>query len=1198
MINKIAGFELRYQIGSPVFIACFAIFFLLAFAGVTIDQVQVGSSGAVNVNSPHAIATNVLIFSLFGLFIPTAFLVSGILRDASFKTEDMFFTTSVKEKDYLLGRFIGGFIVTLLAFASVPAAVMIGAAMPWLDPDNVGPFVPAHYLYHFFVFGALNLLVAGLVMFTVANLTRSNIATYTALVGLLILYFVGLSFADQPELRQTAALLDPFGFNTYNEATRYWTPAEQNVQTPALEGVLLYNRLIWLGAAAALFVLNLFLFSFRRGSGVALGRKKARAAEAPFVPQRIELPRTTPDLSARAARTQFSARVWFEVKGVVLNVAFWVLLALGVLNSIGGLVFNTSLYGTPNYPVTRIMVDTLLGSFSLVPIAVVVYYAAELLWRERNVGFSDIVDATPTPSWAFLFPKFIAMSLVILGLVSVSMLTAIVVQVSRGYTNLELGQYGMRLLFDFGLPFTLLAALSFFAQIVTNNRWLGMLAFILYFIASLVMNNLGFEHNLYQYAGGTNGPYSDMNGYGHFLGISAWHLLYWGAVSAFLLVVSYLLWNRGALTSIGARIARIPAAATPAAVAAIAASLIVAAGSGVWIYYNTVVRNEYVTQKESERRLAEFEKAYRARLENLPQPKIVDVSIDVDIYPRERRYEARGAYVLRNKTDTPIDTVWTDYGQAATIRSQALEGAEIVERDDLYKIYAWKLATPLAPGETRRLDFEVAVLNPGFRNSGNTTTVNYNGTFFNNNEAMPSIGFSRAALLQDKQARRRQGLEPIDRAFPLEDQTKWGENYLGNDADFVTFRSTVSTTPDQIAVAPGYLQREWTENGRRYFEYAMDAPILNFYAWLSADYEVVEDQWNDVKLQVFHHQGHDYNVARMIESMKESLDYFSENFSPFQHRQMRIMEFPAYATFAQSFPNTVPYSEAIGFIADLRDPEDIDYVYYVTAHEVAHQWWAHQVMSANVQGGTMLVETFSQYAALMVMKREYGEEHMRRFLKYELDSYLSDRGAEDIGEQPLYRVENQPYIHYRKGAVVMYALQDYVGEDVVNRAMRRLIELRGFRSDPYATTLDFLKILREEAGPEHEQLIADLFERIVLFDLKIEKAEARSLADGSWSVAIDVAAKRFVADETGAQVEEPIDIAADIGVFTESPDKVRSGDAHVLFREKRRIDQDKVRIEMTVKEKPAFVGVDPYSKLIDRNSDDNLMKVDIVEGDG
>ena len=142
-------------------------------------------------------------------------------------------------------------------------------------------------------------------------------------------------------------------------------------------------------------------------------------------------------------------------------------------------------------------------------------------------------------------------------------------------------------------------------------------------------------------------------------------------------------------------------------------------------------------------------------------------------------------------------------------------------------------------------------------------------------------------------------------------------------------------------------------------------------------------------------------------AMKASLDYCSANFSPYQFRQLRIVEFPAYANFAQSFANTIPYSEAIGFILDTTDPDKIDMVTYVTAHEIAHQWWAHQVIGADMQGMTMLSETLAQYSALMVMEKMYGPEQIRRFLKFELDRYLRGRGGEMIEEVPLARVENQ-----------------------------------------------------------------------------------------------------------------------------------------------------------------------------------------------
>ena len=84
------------------------------------------------------------------------------------------------------------------------------------------------------------------------------------------------------------------------------------------------------------------------------------------------------------------------------------------------------------------------------------------------------------------------------------------------------------------------------------------------------------------------------------------------------------------------------------------------------------------------------------------------------------------------------------------------------------------------------------------------------------------------------------------------------------------------------------------------------------------------------------------------------------------------------------------------------------------------------------------METMAQYSALMVMKAMNGEDKIRRFLKYELDRYLSARGGEAIEELPLNRVENQPYIHYRKGAVVMYLLQDRLGEDRVNAMLASL----------------------------------------------------------------------------------------------------------------------------------------------------------------
>ncbi|HPI71371.1 MAG TPA: M1 family aminopeptidase, partial [Tenuifilaceae bacterium] len=349
---------------------------------------------------------------------------------------------------------------------------------------------------------------------------------------------------------------------------------------------------------------------------------------------------------------------------------------------------------------------------------------------------------------------------------------------------------------------------------------------------------------------------------------------------------------------------------------------------------------------------------------------------------------------------------------------------------------------------------------------------------------------------------------------------------------WIEWEATVSPKEGQIAIAPGRLVRDWVENGRHYFHYKMDRPILNFYAFLSADYEVLADRWNDVDLKVYYHKGHEYNIDKMMEAMKASLDYFTKNYSPFQHKELRIVEFPRYSSFAQSFPTTIPYSESIGFIANLEDEEDIDYVYYVTAHEIAHQWWAHQVVGGNVQGATLMSEALAQYSALMVMEKRYGKDQMRKFLKHELDNYLRGRRTEMEKEQPLILCENQNYIHYNKGSVVMYALQDYIGEENVNAALAAYLEDWAYKEPPFSTSEHFMEYIYGHTPDSLRYLVHDMFEAITVYDIKAKEAEMEQLEDGRYRVTLTGDVQKFYADSLGNETLAPLNDWIDVGVMT------------------------------------------------------------------
>ncbi|MFC7333191.1 M1 family aminopeptidase [Rhodocista pekingensis] len=1190
MFGRIAAFELRYQLRQPAFWVSFLSFFLLTFLSMVIDNVQIGSGGGTHANSPFAVVQTMLIMSLIGMFIPVSIIPGTVLRDPESGMAGIVYSYPLRPLPFLLGRFTGAYIAVILGFLGAPLGTALGSFMWWLDPETLGPFRPGDYLYALGVMVMPNLLVTSGLFFAVAAATRSQFAVYTSLIALLVLWVTSRQLIDGPETQTLEAMLDPFGIVASGQVMRYWTVFERNGMLVPFDGLLLWNRLLWLGIAVVLVGVALALFRFKTQPRSERRRRRlAEAAEAAPAAPALRPPVTSRATPGSAAWRQLAARTRLEAVGVMKSPGFLVILALGVFNTVGALTGMDRLYGTEVYPVTRVVANLIMGSFSIVPLIVLVYYSAELVWRDRQQKTHEIVTACPVPGWVFVLSKLTAMTVVVAALFTVATLVGIVSQLLRGYTAIELELYLGQLFFFFGVPLMFIGVLSILVQALSPNKFVGMLLVVGFFLLTIVAAQMGLSDNLLIYASTPSVPLSDMNGWGHFAKAALWFMLYWGFAAGLLMVLAHRLWPGAVPAPLGQRLKGLGRGWTIGSGALAAACLVGFVATGGWIAYNTHVLNEVVSNDAELDRRAEFERTYR-QYEAVPQPIITDVKVDIDLYPEIRRYEARGRYVLENRTGQPLGEVHVLYSPDVDVVAQAIPGARTTHEDRDFNYFIFALDTPLPPGGTLDLSFTTRQENPGFKNDGDVTSILYNGSFLNNMEVAPFIGFSRDMLLKDRNERRKRGLEPLDRMAKLEDEAARRHNYLRQDSHWVGFETTVSTSPDQIAIAPGYLQREWMENGRRYFHYRMDAPILNFYSWLSARYTVATDKWKDVDLSVYYHAPHAYNVPRMLDAMKKSLDYFTVAFSPYQHRQLRILEFPAYQSFAQSFPNTVPYSESIGFIADNRDPEDIDYVFYVTAHEVAHQWWAHQVMGGDVQGSTLLSESLSQYSALMVMEKEYGPDKIRRFLKYELDRYLRGRGSEDREELPIYRVENQQYIHYRKGSLVMYALRDQIGEDVVNRALARLIKETGYRSDPYPTSLDLLRILREEAGPEHQQLITDLFERIVLYDLKVASHTVERTEDGRFKVRLTLAAGKAEADGEGRETPLPLDDRIDIGVFAKDPADPAFSAADVIYLQKHRIDSADPVIELVVDHEPAAVGVDPYNKLIDRNSDDNLAR--------
>jgi ABC-2 type transport system permease protein len=1208
MFGKIASFEFRYQIKNPVFWVAAGIFFLLTFGSVVIDQISIGGGGNIHKNAPFAIAQTHLIWTLFFMFVSTAFVANVVVRDDETGFGGILRSTQVKRFDYLYGRFAGAFAAAALAFLSVPLGIVVGSFMPWVDKETLGPLTLHPFVFSYFVLALPNILLTASLFFALATVTRSMMWTYVGVIGFLIIWTVANIVLDKPEFEQIAAMWEPLGFGAFFLVTKYWTATERNALVPALEGLLVYNRLYSLVLSAAFLSLPILLFRFTPGALSGKRAKQARiiAAAAPTGPPPEPMrAQHRPSFGLATAWAQLRTRTRLDMGQVFGSPAYLVLMALGLFNAIGGLwgVTDSTGYGGAVHPLTRIMIPALMGSFALIPMIIAVYYAGELVWREREKKTHEIIDASPVPDWAFVAPKTLAISLVLISTLLVSVVAAVAIQAIKGYGHFEFDKWMIWYVLPQAVDWILIAVLAVFVQTISPHKFLGWGIMVIYLVGTLTLGNLGFDHILYNYGGTPNDggfgtPLSDLNGLGKFW-IGAWTArIYWSLFAILLLVLSYGLWRRGAELRLWPRLRRLPHRMIGKAGVVFAVALIGTVGFGTWIFINTNVWNEHRTNIANEKWQADYEKTLivQRHFDRVPQPKIQSMKLDVDLRPHQPSLKVTGAYVLKNTTTEDLREVHIRFARDLKVLGLSIQGARPQETLAKFNYRIFTFDTPMKPGEIRTMSFITERSQKGFKNSGNENQVIDNGTFVNSGDFAPYLGIWPGEGLQDRAKRRKYDLNPDQPMAPLGDVASRQFNYLRHDADFMTSDITVTTEADQTPIAPGRRVSDQivdTATGkRRRARFVTQAPVMPFFSIQSARYAISRETYKGVELEVYYDPAHAWNIERMKTAMKASLDYDQANFSPYQFDHLRFIEFPAYAAFAQAFAGTMPWSEDLFFISDYKDPEKIDMVTYVGAHEIGHQWWAHQVVGADQEGVTLMSETLAQYSALRVMKKLYGEDQIRKFLKFELNSYLRARGGQPLEERPLNRVEpSQGYVHYRKGSLVMYRLAEEIGEEAVNRALRKFLAQHAFKGAPYPISSDLVALFRAEAPADKQALITDLFEKITLYDLKTKAVNVKARKDGKFDVTLTIEAKKLYADGKGKETASPMTEMLDVGVFTAQPGKKGFGKGNIEVLQRRPIKSGSQTVTFTVAKKPTWVGVDPYNILIDRNSDDNLMKV-------
>jgi hypothetical protein len=1191
MLFQILKFELTYWLKQPMVYVFLVINALLIFGATSSDNITVGSSiGNVHKNSPYTVQNFYASMSIISMIMVTAFVNVAAARDFFYNSHQIIYSTSLRKFDFLAGRFIGASLVSMIPFLGVSIGNVVGAAMPWIDESRIGATNWNAHVLGFVVFVIPNVLFVSAFVFCIAALTRSTITSFIATILFLVAYGIAQSLVRNIEQESIGILIDPLGSRTFSVATKYWTVDDKNTLTLGLSGIMLTNRLIWLGAGALILVFTFFRFSF--SEKLKAGRKKLTAGEESKTYKRpAVLPETRTEHGGWMEVRQLLHQTRIDYLGVLKSTPFIVILLAGILNMTVSLLYvKESFYGGTSFPVTYNIITTIQGTLYIFLIAIIAFYTGVLVWKERDARQDEIQDALPHPEWTVSLAKLAAMTLLVETILLIAVITGAVVQTVFGYHHYQPAQYFVSLMLLDGLFFFYLIVLSLLVHTLTNNKYMGYFIFIVLAIVNLfIWPTLNVSSNMVIYGGRPSFTYSDMNGYGPFVPGLFWFNLYWWLFAAMLSVITLLLWMRGKETSLRHRWkvvrSRFQAQYRWLLWSLLALWLPVAA----FVFYNTKVLNTYVPPKTADRQRADYEKKYKTYEGHL-QPRITDMMYHINLYPEQRRMEARGQWTLKNKSAEAIDSLFLVMPLYMTCEV-TIPGANMVFDDQKLQFRIYRFARPMLPGDTLPITFTTRYDATGFENEVQFTQLVDDGSFFNNSDISPAIGYQPDLELLDKNKRIKHGLSQKERMPPLERNctVHCMDHYVGGSADWIHEETIISTSAGQTAVAPGALVKEWKEDDRHYFHYNLDHPSLSFFSFISATYEVARETWNGVNLEVYYVKGHEYNVPKMLQAMRASLEYYSEHFGPYYHHEARVIEFPRYASFAQAFAGTMPYSESIGFIANLDDSDDIDMVTYVVAHEMGHQWWAHQVIGANMQGATLLTESMAQYSALMVMKKMYGEQKMHKFLKYEMDRYLRSRGGEILKEAPLLRVEHQGYVHYNKASVVMYYLQKMIGEEAVNAALRQMVDSFAYREPPYPTSWIHTDALAAKTPDSLKYLIRDLFYDITLFNNKTEDATYTERSDGSYEVTLKVRSEKLKADSSGRETRIPEDDWIEIGAFAKPAEGKKYGE-QIYSRWEKMTGQEQIFTFVT-RVKPDKAGIDPNYYLVDRIPDDNLKTV-------
>ncbi|MEO0873963.1 MAG: hypothetical protein AAFY48_05090, partial [Bacteroidota bacterium] len=558
MFSSLLRFEYTYQLRQRSM-----LFFSVLFLGLGwLMAAQSYTPPNLYLNSPYVLAHSVALLSLSVVFPALFFTISGLLRDQAYNFEGIFFSTAVHRSVFFWSRFAGVLSMTVLAFSMMLPGLMLGLETTTLDPDRILPDQAWSYLYLWLVFIVPNSMVCVVAIFAVGLLSRSRLAVYAVAIGIYAMYWLCSIFLNSPLLASAqtpdpenmiwAALADPFGISAFLEQTMYWTATQKNAQLPSLSGYFFLNRSFWTGLSALLLFYSYRRFAFRPNRFKAV-KKAVRLPEEPTVPLSA-----IPVVRLRLDQWKsFRSILDFELRQLISSWPFLLMMGVWVVivfTEIYSRINSGGAYNDSLYPTTALLVWLIEDPLPFISLLLIVFYAGELLWRDREQKVAGILGSTPVSNAGLFWARACTLFCIPVMLMSLSVLLALGFQVSYDHWLFEPQRY-LAMFYYSGWPLLFYTTIILLVQILMPRKYLGMAVAFVFFILTrpFFAGQMGLHHPLLQLGNFPTMAYTDMNGFGDTSRPFHHFALHWAILGGVFIFFCYQLWPRSYESTLVAR---------------------------------------------------------------------------------------------------------------------------------------------------------------------------------------------------------------------------------------------------------------------------------------------------------------------------------------------------------------------------------------------------------------------------------------------------------------------------------------------------------------------------------------------------------------------------------------------------------------------------------------------------------------------